>query len=242
MYEERSSRLPGAVVWQRSAGPHASTGRVVPDGCMDLIWWRDGLLVAGPDTAAHLSTMGPGETFVGLRLPPGTGPSVLGVPADELRDLRVPLTDLWRARDARAAESRVAPAPATALERLAAGRLAVVGGPDPLARQIAARLRDGGTVTGIADALGLSARQLHRRCLPAFGYGPKTLGRILRLDRALAHARAGTPLATVAVVSGYADQAHLTREVRALAGVSPRELLSPDTRWIGADPPAGQDN
>ncbi|WP_435823673.1 helix-turn-helix domain-containing protein, partial [Micromonospora haikouensis] len=72
---------------------------------------------------------------------------------------------------------------------------------------------------------GLTPRALHRRCQALFGYGPKTLARILRMRRALALARAGTPLAEVAAASGYADQAHLSRDVRDLAGVAPAALL-----------------
>jgi AraC-like DNA-binding protein len=48
---------------------------------------------------------------------------------------------------------------------------------------------------------------------------------VLRFDRALALARAGTPLAEVAATAGYADQPHLAREVRALSGVPLRTLL-----------------
>jgi AraC-like DNA-binding protein len=44
----------------------------------------------------------------------------------------------------------------------------------------------------------------------------------VRLDAADAHA---PDLATLAYDLGYADQPHLTREVRALAGVTPSELL-----------------
>ncbi|MGW5695942.1 helix-turn-helix domain-containing protein, partial [Streptomyces asiaticus] len=68
-------------------------------------------------------------------------------------------------------------------------------------------------------------RQLHRRSLAAFGYGPKTLGRVLRLNRALDLARTGLPFAEVAATAGYADQAHLARDVRALAGVPLGRLL-----------------
>ncbi|MEU4665925.1 helix-turn-helix domain-containing protein, partial [Micromonospora chalcea] len=75
----------------------------------------------------------------------------------------------------------------------------------------------------------LGARALHRRSLTLFGYGPKTLARILRMRRALDLARAGAPLAEVAARSGYADQAHLTREVRELAGLPPSRLLAPTT-------------
>ncbi len=77
--------------------------------------------------------------------------------------------------------------------------------------------------------MSLSDRQLHRRCLRAFGYGPKTLARILRMRRALDSARAGTPPADVAVETGYADQAHLSRGIKALAGVPLSALLpTPD--------------
>jgi transcriptional regulator GlxA family with amidase domain len=78
----------------------------------------------------------------------------------------------------------------------------------------------------MADRLGLSPRQLHRRCLPAFGYGPRLLTRILRLGQALDAARSGLPLADVAAACGYADQAHLSRDSRALAGAPPGALLA----------------
>ncbi len=57
------------------------------------------------------------------------------------------------------------------------------------------------------------------------GTGPKTLARILRLQTAVALARAGRPFADVAVTAGYADQAHLSRDVKALAGVPLGELV-----------------
>ncbi|WP_348639692.1 DUF6597 domain-containing transcriptional factor, partial [Micromonospora sp. MH33] len=96
MYREGAvAEIPGAVRWASVSRGEAAV-RVLPDGCLDLLWSsRAGLLIAGPDRTAHLSVSVPGERWVGLRLPPGTGPAVFGVPADELRDLRVPLDDLW---------------------------------------------------------------------------------------------------------------------------------------------------
>ena len=88
-----------------------------------------------------------------------------------------------------------------------------------------ASLGAGRTVAETADSAGLGARGLHRRSLAAFGYGPKTLARVLRLQRALALARGGVPLAETAARAGYADQAHLARDVRELAGVPPTRLV-----------------
>ncbi|WP_395576820.1 helix-turn-helix domain-containing protein [Streptomyces sp. BK79] len=226
MYAERASRLTGAVVWTNTPVTPGQ-GRVLPDGCMDLLWHDGRLLVAGPDTRAHV-TEGARGPWAGVRFRPGTAPALLGVPAHELRDRRVELADLWPAARVRRLTSRVnaAPDPASGLEAAALSEAAGAEPPDPLAARIVAALDAGRPVAGTADGLGLSARQLHRRSLAAFGYGPKTLARVLRLQRALALARAGTPLAETAARSGYADQAHLARDVRALTGLPPGELLA----------------
>ncbi|MFD4574522.1 helix-turn-helix domain-containing protein [Streptomyces sp. NPDC058417] len=224
MYEEWPSRLDGAVAWTRT--PTSGAVRpVLPDGCMDLLWNGDRLLVAGPDTRAHLPA-DPPAAWAGLRLYPGTAPALLGVPAHELRDRRVELADLWPADEVRRLRARVAaaPCPATALEDIARGRAAT---PDPVLRHLVAALDAGRPVARTADELGLGARQLHRRSLHSFGYGPKTLARVLRLQRALTLARRGLPYADTAARAGYADQAHLARDVRQFTGTTLTELLRP---------------
>ncbi|MGW1675159.1 helix-turn-helix domain-containing protein [Streptomyces sp. NPDC002324] len=230
MYAERASRLgDGAVVWTNAPdGPRgAGPARVLPDGCMDLLWNDGRLLVAGPDTRAYVPAGHP-SGWAGLRFSPGTAPAFLGVPAHELRDRRVELADLWSPAVVRRLTVRVNAArdPASGLEEVVLGRAAEVGRPDPVLRQIVADLDAGRTVAATADRLGLGARQLHRRSLVAFGYGPKTLARVLRLRRALALARDGLPFAETAARTGYADQAHLARDVRELAGLPLGELLA----------------
>ncbi|MBR8639071.1 helix-turn-helix domain-containing protein [Streptomyces tuirus] len=226
MYVERASRLAGAVVWTNAPEPDGAQ-RVLPDGCMDLLWHEGRLLVAGPDTHAHL-TDGESGAWAGVRFYPGTAPVLLGVPAHELRDRRVGLADLWPASQVRRLTARVnaAPDPASGLEDLALRQAAGADPPDPVLRQVVAALGKGRPVAATADELGLGARQLHRRSLTAFGYGPKTLARILRLRRALALARDGVPFAETAARAGYADQAHLARDVRELAGLPLGELLA----------------
>jgi AraC-like DNA-binding protein len=58
-----------------------------------------------------------------------------------------------------------------------------------------------------------------------FGYAPKTLQRIVRFQRALRLARSGVAAVDVAVAAGYADQAHLSHDVKRLSGVTLRHLL-----------------
>ncbi|MET9429573.1 MULTISPECIES: helix-turn-helix domain-containing protein [unclassified Streptomyces] len=220
VYEERPARLDGAVVWSRTGSP-GRVGRVLPDGCMDLLWTDGRLLVAGPDTRAYVPE-DPGAAYAGVRFAPGDAPLILGVPAHELRDRRVDLDALWPGARVRRLAERVsaAPDPVAALEELALRLAAEAPRPDPLLRAVVAGLAAGRPVAATAAAVGLGARHLHRRSLDAFGYGPKTLARVLRLQRALALVRAGVPYARAAVEAGCADQAHLAREVRALAGTT----------------------
>ncbi|MFI0913609.1 helix-turn-helix domain-containing protein [Streptomyces abikoensis] len=218
MYAERVSRVPGAVVWTRGSGG-GSAVTVLPDGCMDLLWTEGRLLVAGPDTRAYRSAQGP---WVGVRFFPGTAPGLLGVPAHELRDQRVELADLWSGAEVRRLIEHVDAAgdPALALEELALRLAADAPPPDPLLQAVVASLVAGRSVAATAESVGLGARQLHRRALTAFGYGPKTLARVLRLQRALALVRAGVPFAETAALAGFADQAHLARDVREFTGES----------------------
>lgn len=213
------------MVWTNSpSGP--GTGRILPDGCMDLLWNDGRLMVAGPDTHAYVDEGAPGG-WAGLRFFPGQAPAFLGVPAHALRDRRVELAELWSPAVVRRLTARVNAAGdrASGLEEVVLGRAAELGRPDPVLRRIVDALDAGRPVGATADELGLGARQLHRRSLAAFGYGPKTLARVLRLQRALALARDGVPYAETAARTGYADQAHLARDVRELAGLPLGELL-----------------
>jgi AraC-like DNA-binding protein len=204
-------------------------GSVLPDACLDLMWIDGEPVVAGPDTTADRSESRAGLEIAAVRFRPGAAPAVLGVPSDALRDQRVPLADLWGPEAARELAGRVADARdrVAVLEAAVRDRLADAPPVDPVTPAVAAGLSAGRPVGAVADLVGLSPRQLHRRCVAAFGYGPKTLDRVLRLQRLLAlAASARVPnLAGLAVAAGYADQAHLAHETRALAGATPSELL-----------------
>jgi AraC-like DNA-binding protein len=238
-YLERAAPgdLVGALAceWRAEVG---GTKTLIPDGCLDLLWIDDGSLwLCGPETQAWTFSLPPGTEAVGVRFKPAVAPAVLGLDASELLNTRVRLEQLDGDAPARRLGAQVGDEPT------AAGRVAVLeeherrlrtdARPvDPVAAEVAGRL--GGAearprVQDLAEDLGLSARQLHRRCTSAFGYGPVVLARILRLQRFLAEVRRhGTAggLATLAITSGYADQPHLNREVKAITGATPGELTA----------------
>jgi AraC-like DNA-binding protein len=224
-YWERGVALPGAVLWERDVGPAPGPTRILPDGCLDLLWDGRRLVVAGPDTVARWHVSPPGTRYTALRFAGGTGPALLGIPADELRDQTVYLGELWPEAETRELSEGVAANPAAELTGWAVRRAAALDPAEPLGPRVLSMAANGTPVAQMADRLGLGVRQLHRRCLPLFGYGPRLLARVMRLNRALESARMGTPLAAVAVGCGYADQAHLSREVRALVGTTPSDLL-----------------
>jgi AraC-like DNA-binding protein len=212
----------------RCAWVRDSTGAealVLPDGCLDVVV-RDGrAVVAGADTGPVPVRLGAGELVTGVRFAPGAAGAALGVPAEELRDRRVDLEDLW-GRAGREVGERAGADPA-ALVRALAPRLARAA-PDPRVRAAAIRLvRAPDTpVPALAAAVELGERQLRRTFGAAVGYGPKTFARVMRFRVALGLVRAGEPLAGAALAAGYADQAHMTREMTALAGRSPGALVA----------------
>jgi AraC-like DNA-binding protein len=156
---------------------------------------------------------------------------LLGLPMEELANRVVALEDVLgpgtpllveRLHDAPGWAERFALLDAALLRRLA-------GGPEPapevawsLDRLVAA----GGRlpVAALAAEVGWSRRHLAARWRRDVGLTPKAVGRILRFERALRLLRDGRELAEVAYDCGYADQPHLNREFRTLAGSTPREV------------------
>ena len=250
-----SALAPGYTEWAAPAGlRHAIAclwaqvnpggdreGLVLPDACSDLIWEQGrGAYVAGPDTGPVRTVMTGGTVIIGVRFVPSAGGPALGVPLSELRDQRVDLADL-RHRDARRLPGTLDPDTAVARALDVAAGLVAVSEPDRAATWAAELLADPQARTeDVAAEIGLSLRQLRRRCHAAVGYGPKTLQRVLRFRRFVSRidqinanqrppqtSRGGLDthdLAAFAAQAGYADQAHLTRECRRLAGLTPAAL------------------
>lgn len=91
-------------------------------------------------------------------------------------------------------------------------------------------------VNALARQVGWSRRHLTQQFQRELGLPPKVAGRVVRFDRArrLLTRPAPPGIAAVAASCGYYDQAHLTREFRELAGMSP-------TAWLAEQLPSVQD-
>jgi AraC-like DNA-binding protein len=176
-----------ACLWAQVADDKDRAGLVLPDGCTDLIWTQgQGTSVAGPDTGPVPTTMAAGTVILGARFRPSAGGPTLGIPLSELRDQRVDLADL-RPADARLLSATLDPVTAAARILDVTGALVADASPDLAVARAARLLHDPqARAEDVADDVGLSLRQLRRRCHDAVGYGPKTLQRVLRFRRFVA--------------------------------------------------------
>ncbi len=88
-------------------------------------------------------------------------------------------------------------------------------------------------VRGLADEVGWSRKRLWSRFRHQLGISPKRAVQLARFDRAAHLLAAGHAAASVATRSGYVDQSHLNREVKAIAGVTPIAVAT--APWLAID-------
>jgi len=224
-------------MWMQVTDEHAIDHAVVPDACADIVSIGGAPpVLVGPATCTVPVRIPPRRVIVGARFRPGSAAAALGIPMHELVDREVMLGEIWR--DTHRVADGVAEG--SALQRIRALEA-------DLTRRLAHRPSDGFArravdwlaahpgrhVAELAAAIGIGDRQLRRRLRTATGYAPKLLHRILRFQRLLVELHDDTAsttpgLALAARQAGYLDQPHMTREVRELAGVTPRSLLHRD--------------
>jgi len=241
--------------WVERHGPPATHDHTVSAGLDATLLFKvdDGpatrsrLYVVGPRSRAVVVPMGGTPLTLGLSLRPGAVRPLLGPAARELADGRVGLEALWgtpgealheRLASAASIDARVGLL-AAELER----RAGAASAPDPrVVYALRALERAGGAlgVEELAEAVALSPRQLRRLFVDAIGLGPKVAARLARVRALTASAarlasRPGGPSwAALAVEHGFSDQAHLTRELRALRGTTPGRSVADSFKTAGS--------
>jgi AraC-like DNA-binding protein len=153
-----------------------------------------------------------------------------GLPMHEIADRMVEIDDLpgrpfselaVRLSDTRDWESRLDLAERFVLEQLRGS----AGLSKPVAWAYHRIVETGGAarVDALAKRLEWSRKHLAERFRAEIGLAPKAVARVVRFNRAIGIARRGgeTGWADIAAACGYADQAHLAREFRELAGATP---------------------
>ncbi len=234
-----------ACFWQSFAPDQPRQTTILPDGCIDLIWQAGREpFIAGPMTVPVAASTSTGTVTLGVRFKPGAGAALLGIAASEMRDAHVPLRELWpRVPLQEARDQTLAVTETLTLHDAVSAVDALLRHAVPPDRFIADACRwfahrPGEPASAFIVGSGVSERQARRRFHEHVGYGPKTLQRILRMQRVLwLLSRASPPrsLASLAQAAGYADQAHLTRETRALTGQLPTTLVTGNPQSAVAD-------
>jgi AraC-like DNA-binding protein len=210
-YWQTTDVRTGLVIWCSSG---AGVLRVLPDLHADLMFWRGGLHIAGYDTVAHDFDRGRADTTYGVRLPPGTLAPLLRDSASLVVDQRIALTPRKDGRDLVSVAARMLADAAPDADRSRS------------ASAVLTRARAGVKVTTIAAELGWSTRRLHRFCLNNFGMAAATIRSLYRFRAAHTLLAGGASPAAVAAQTGYADQAHLTREIGRFALTTPARIHS----------------
>lgn len=187
-------------------------------------------VLLGPATEKASVELDRGAEYLGVHFRTGQAPRLADVSPSELTNRHAEVTHLAGTRLDSLADRLLS------LPDLASRQLAV----EALLREVPPLVRDerlrhaavllercGGRlrVDELAARLGLHVRSLERRFVEHLGLPPKRVARLVRLRHVLARLHDGgyRSLAELALASGYADQAHLCRDFKALTGRAPGE-------------------
>lgn len=160
---------------------------------------------------------------------------LLGIPAHELSDELIPLSELWKTA-ARDLEEQVISAPDNGkrieiLESFLSKKSGLCLEADPIITQSLSMIYADHGLSPIHElnkTLQVSERQLERKFKAHIGVSPKNFSNIIRLQFFLKLFRTTSSeknLTEIAYESGYYDQAHLIREFRKNVGLSPGQYI-----------------
>lgn len=188
-------------------------------------------VIQGPTTRSATVDSSPQRLAAGVSLHPGGLVALTGESASEFVDRQVPVDEVLDLDVAGLVESVRAEMHATltavALEHALERHIRAVDRATPMRiRRAAAHLGVGARVAEVCEAFGASRSGFVASFRSETGLSPKLFSRLERFRSAVGcvRERQAPRLAEVAVMSGYADQAHMTREFSELCGWSPGQL------------------
>jgi AraC-like DNA-binding protein len=217
--------------------------RVLPDNCIDVIFDLRAQLppfVVGPMLTAEVMPQFEEIDMLGVRFCPGAATEFVDLRAADLTAAHVDTADVWPdshhlAEQLWSSQYRERPA---ILDAWLARRRRTRSGVALARRATVAIEHSGGrlTVERLAAVVCASDRTLLRTFEAAVGVRPKAALRVQRFRVAAAlleHRRgAESRLVRIAADCGYADQAHLTREFKAMSGLTPAAYCT-ERRLVG---------
>ena len=238
--------------WELDGSDDALDEPIFPDGRLEIVvhlgarprvvgqvHTQPEQMVVGQMTTALRLQPTVGLHAIGIRFTPAGARNWLGAPVDEWTN-RILAFDQINSRASAVIRDAVQrhgalqpalPALESGLRQLRQPRWAAPRAVEHAVRVALAR-RGRVRVETLAASAGLGVRQLERQFLEAVGLSPKRFLTTARFQHALQLLRDGQPKADVAEVCGFADQAHLAREFRSVAGAPAREISLADVPFL----------
>ncbi len=238
-------------VWELEGDGAALAEPIFPDGRVELVILlgdrplpheggapQPAVMVVGQMTSALRLRPAGRLHSVGLRFTPAGSRAFLGLPLHRLSGRVEPLDVIGGSVMARLADAAGSARDAGERAALVLGALRTglraVRTPRSVVASVALTLSRQGrtTVDAMVRMTGTSARQLERLFLEEVGLPPKTFARIVRFQYALRDLQRGVPAAHAAAARGFADQSHLAREFKRMAGVPARDVDLPRVAFV----------
>jgi AraC-like DNA-binding protein len=169
-----------------------------------------------------------------IRLKPEAAARLMGERLQAFADEKIELGNLIRAGDLSLLEEMLMEAPDSAarfarIETILLRNLRP-SQPDAVVCRAAQRLRRNPSlsVQRLATQLDVSERHLSRSFRAMFGASPKQFARVARIEKIEAMRQAGSAWADIAYACGFADQAHMINDFRAIVGEPPQRVFTTD--------------
>ncbi len=222
--------------WWLDIAAGETTLEIIPDNAIDLVMSPDiadfSVLYLPASEKFSISLNGP-ITYVGISFRASTANTFFNVSSDVMKDCMAGIgaTECLRIESIVAGVQQLNQPEdiANTLDALATARLENM----PAIRKSAIKLNiekvlaamqasvGPSGMDAIASRFGLSDRQFRRIMGSLFGYGPKKIQRVMRLQASLKEILAAN---SDTQQDGFYDQAHKIKEIRALTGLTPGEI------------------